>query len=138
AARDRRTAAVAAAVRALPARVRDPFEKLCRRLVDEAHREASQTKGRTRRPGDEAEEQAHMEWARGRILWKLGIAKAVLGAQADWALTEYSGDVIGNLRLVDDLPLDPADEVLLRSVQTLGVQGDPRAFVERHNRLSEL
>ncbi|GHH32729.1 tetratricopeptide (TPR) repeat protein [Streptomyces umbrinus] len=138
AARDRRTAAVETAVQALPARVRGPFEKQCRRMIDEAHREASETQGRTRRPGDEAEERAHLEWTRGRILWKLRIAKAVMGADADWPLTEYSGDVIANLRLIDELPLDPADEVLLRSVHQLGVQGDPKEFVERHNQLSDL
>ncbi|MCX4820103.1 hypothetical protein OG883_09330 [Streptomyces sp. NBC_01142] len=138
AARDRRTTAVEAAVRALPARVRDPFEKLCRQAVDEAHREASETNGRTRRPGDEAEEQAHMDWARGRILWKLRIAKGVMGADADWPLTEYSGDVIRNLRLIDELPLDAADEAVLRSAQQLGTPGDPKKFVERHNQLSEL
>jgi hypothetical protein len=138
AARDRRTAAVETAVQALPARVRGPFEKQCRRMIDEAHREASETHGRTRRPGDEAEERAHLEWTRGRILWKLRISKAVMGADADWPLTEYSGDVIANLRLIDELPLDPADEVLLRSVHQLGVQGDPKEFVERHNQLSEL
>ncbi|WP_405570299.1 hypothetical protein OG418_37155 [Streptomyces phaeochromogenes] len=138
AARDRRTAAVETAVQALPARVRGPFEKQCRRMIDEAHREASETHGRTRRPGDEAEERAHLEWTRGRILWKLRISKAVMGADADWPLTEYSGDVIANLRLIDELPLDPADEVLLRSVHQLGVQGDPKEFVERHNQLSDL
>ena len=138
AARDRRTAAVETAVQALPARVRGPFEKLCRRMIDEAHREASETHGRTRRPGDESEERAHLEWTRGRILWKLRISKAVMGADADWPLTEYSGDVIANLRLIDELSLDPSDEVLLRSVHQLGVQGDPKEFVERHNQLSEL
>ncbi|MGW2289654.1 hypothetical protein [Streptomyces phaeochromogenes] len=138
AARDRRTAAVETAVRALPARVRGPFEKQCRRMIDEAHREASETHGRTRRPGDEAEERAHLEWTRGRILWKLRISKAVMGADVDWPLTEYSGDVIANLRLIDELPLDPADEVVLRSVHQLGVQGDPKEFVERHNQLSDL
>lgn len=138
AARDRRTAAVDTAVKALPARIREPYAKLCRRLIDEAFEEASQTGRRTRRPGDEAEEQAHLEWVRGRILWKLRIAKAVTGAQAEWPLTEYSGDVIGNLRLIDALPLDPADETVLRAAQLLRVQGDPAAFVTRHNELSEL
>ncbi|MFC8515933.1 hypothetical protein [Streptomyces sp. NPDC057257] len=138
AARDRRTAAVDTAVQALPARVREPYAKLCRELIDEAFQEASETGRRTRRPGDEAEEQAHMEWVRGRILWKLRITKAITGAQAEWPLTEYSGDVIGNLRLIDALPLDPADETVLRAAQLLGVQGDPAEFVAQHNQLSEL
>ncbi|MGI5457699.1 hypothetical protein ACQEWB_31910 [Streptomyces sp. CA-249302] len=138
AARDRRTAAVDTAVQALPARVREPYAKLCRQLVDEAFREASETGRRTRRAGDEAEEQAHMEWVRGRILWKLRITSAITGTQAEWPLTEYSGDVIGNLRLIDALPLDPADETVLRAAQLLGVQGDPAEFVARHNQLSEL
>ncbi|MCH0572755.1 hypothetical protein I3F60_26525 [Streptomyces sp. MUM 136J] len=138
AARDRRTAAFDTAVQALPARIREPYAKLCRQLIDEAFEEASQTGRRTRRPGDGAEEQAHLEWVRGRILWKLRISKALTGAQAEWPLTEYSGDVIGNLRLIDALPLDPADETVLRAAQLLGVQGDPAEFVTRHNELSEL
>ncbi|TLQ42081.1 tetratricopeptide repeat protein [Streptomyces marianii] len=138
AARDRRTAVVDTAVQALPARVREPYAKLCRQLVDEAFQEASETGRRTRRPGDGAEEQAHMEWVRGRILWKLRVTSAITGTQAEWPLTEYSGDVIGNLGLIDALPLDPADETVLRAVQLLGVQGDPAEFVARHNQLSEL
>ncbi|MEY9485465.1 tetratricopeptide (TPR) repeat protein [Streptomyces calvus] len=138
AALERRTAFVATAVRDLPARVRDPFEKLCRRLLEEAHRDASGTKGRTRRPDDDAEEQAHLLWARGRILWKVAIREAVAGRRADWALTEYSGEVIDNLRLIDDLPLDPTDELLARTVRQLGSPDDPSVFADRHNRLSEL
>lgn len=138
AARDRRTAAVEAAVGLLPPRVREPFGKLCRRRIDEAYREASQARGRTRRPGDEAEEEAHLEWARGRLLWKLRLAEAVRSQDAEWPLTEHSGDVIANLRLIDALPLDPADEGLRRSAQQLGVQGDPTEAIERYNQLSVL
>ncbi|MET7688628.1 hypothetical protein ABZT06_11710 [Streptomyces sp. NPDC005483] len=139
AARDRRTAAVAAAVAALPDRVRAPFERLCVALFEEAYDEASRATGRTRRPGDEAEEQAHTEWARRRVLWKLAINKAVVhDAEAEWALTEYSGDVIGNLRLIDALALDPADESVLTGVRQLGYAGDPVAFVEQNNKLTEL
>ncbi|MBQ0983772.1 hypothetical protein KBZ10_04385 [Streptomyces sp. F63] len=138
AARDRRTAAVDTAVRALPVRVREPYAKLCRQLVNEAFQDASGTGPRARRPVDEGEDQAHMEWVRGRILWKLRITRAITDAQAEWPLTEYSGDVIGNLRLLDKLPLDPADEAVLRSVQLLGVQGDPAEFVAHRNQLSEL
>jgi Flp pilus assembly protein TadD len=139
AARDRRTAAVTAAVAALPARVRGPFERLCVTLVEEAYDEASRATGRTRRPGDEAEEQTHAEWARRRVLWKLAINKAVVqDPEAEWALTAYSGDVIGNLRLIDALALDPADEAVLTGVRQLGYAGDPVAFVQQNNRLTEL
>ncbi|MDX2543287.1 hypothetical protein ACOT81_43650 [Streptomyces sp. WI04-05B] len=139
AARGRRRAAVTTAVAALPARVRRPFEEACVRLIEEAHTEASRTRGRTRRPGDEAEEQAHLAWARSRVLWKLAINKAVVqDAEADWALTEYSGDVLGNLRLVDALPLDPTDDMVLSSVRQLGLQGDAVVFVRQLNKLGEL
>ncbi|MFD7339128.1 hypothetical protein ACFV98_24395 [Streptomyces violascens] len=138
AARDRSTQAVAAAVRELPARVREPFAKLCRRRIEEAYREASRTHGRTRRPGDEAEEQAHEKWVRGRILWRLRLVRALTGAETEWPLTEYCGDVIANLRLVDAAPLDPANEVVQRAARLLGLQGDPAEIIERHNQLAQL
>ncbi|WP_438295809.1 hypothetical protein [Streptomyces sp. HUAS TT7] len=138
AARDRSTETVEAAVRELPARVREPFAKLCRQRIEEAYREASQTHGRTRRPGDEAEEQAHEKWVRGRILWRLRLVRALTGAEAEWPLTEYSGDVIANLRLVDAAPLDPANEVVQRAARLLGIQGDPAEIIGRHNQLAQL
>ncbi|MEV1077568.1 hypothetical protein AB0I98_04835 [Streptomyces sp. NPDC050211] len=139
AARDRRMALVATAVAALPVRVRAPFERLCVELFEQAYGEASRTKGRTRRPGDEAEEQAHLEWALGRVRWKLAIYNSVVqDPEAEWALTEYSGDVIGSLRRIDALPLDPSDEMVLAAVRHLGYQGDPVAFVKQNNKLTEL
>ncbi|MET9360220.1 tetratricopeptide repeat protein [Streptomyces sp. NPDC006632] len=138
AARDRATRTVDAAARELPARVREPFAKLCRQRIDDAYRDASQTHGRTRRPGDEAEEQEHEKWVRGRILWRLRLVRALTGADAEWPLTEYSGDVIANLRLVDAMPLDPANEVVLRAARLLGIPGDPAETVARHNQLAQL
>ncbi|MFG2717445.1 hypothetical protein ACGFW5_03925 [Streptomyces sp. NPDC048416] len=138
AARERATEAVDAAVRALPARVREPFAKLCGQRVEEAYHEASQTHRRTRRPGDEAEERAHEEWLRRRVLWKLRLADALTGERAEWPLTEYSGDVIANLRLVDALPLDPANELVQRTARLLGVPGDPAETIGRHNQLAVL
>ncbi|MFI6475364.1 hypothetical protein ACIBL5_34595 [Streptomyces sp. NPDC050516] len=137
-ARDRCTDAVEAAVRELPARVREPFAKLCRQRIEEAYRDASQTHGRTRRPGDEAEEQAHEKWVRGRILWRLRLVRALTGAEAEWPLTEYSGDVIANLRLVDAMPMDPANEVVQRAARLLGIPGDPAETIGRHNQLVQL
>ncbi|GGY00923.1 hypothetical protein GCM10010358_63590 [Streptomyces minutiscleroticus] len=133
----RRTTLVEHAVAALPERVREPFAKLCQDLFDGAHRAAAEAKGRTRRPGDEAEEETHTQWVRERILWKAALFGAVMAEDADWPLAEYSGDVIGNLRLVDALPLDPEDELLLRTVQQLGARGSAKAFAERYNRLAE-
>ncbi|WP_105971237.1 hypothetical protein [Streptomyces geranii] len=138
AARDGRRAAVATAVAALPARVREPFEQACVRLIEEAYDEASRAKGRTRRHGDEAEERTQLAWAQSRVLWKAAIHQAVVqpDAEADWALTEYSGDVLVNLRLIDALPLDPTDEIVLAAARQVGHQGDPEPFVRQYNRLA--
>ncbi|MBB4711779.1 tetratricopeptide (TPR) repeat protein [Streptomyces luteogriseus] len=137
AARDRRKATVEATVRLLPPRTRAGFRKLCDELIDEAYEAASTARGRTRRAGDEAEEGAHLEWARDRILWKHRLAGAVQGPASEWPLTEYSGDVLAGLRLVDSLPLDPADPGLLVSAQKLGLRGDAGQIIERYNRLTE-
>jgi hypothetical protein len=137
-ARDRRLASAEAATAALSPRVRVPFTDLCRRAIENAHQAASAASGRIRRPTDEAEEEAHSAWAKERILWKQRLSQATVGKDAEWPLTEYSGDVIANLQLIDDLPLDPLDEFIRRGVQQLGVQGDPADFLERHNQLSDL
>ncbi|MGW6546538.1 hypothetical protein ACWGBH_27380 [Streptomyces massasporeus] len=137
AARDRRKATVEEAVRLLPARTRAGFRKLCDEMIDAAYDEASTARGRTRRAGDEAEEDAHLEWARDRILWKHRLADAVRGQTSEWPLTEYSGDVLAGLRLVDSLPLDPADPGLLVSAQKLGLRGDAGQIVESYNRLTD-
>ncbi|MFG3718488.1 hypothetical protein ACGF8D_11905 [Streptomyces massasporeus] len=137
AARDRRKATVEEAVRLLPPRTRAGFRKLCDEMIDAAYDEASTARGRTRRAGDGAEEDAHLEWARHRILWKHRLAGAVQGETSEWPLTEYSGDVLAGLRLVDSLPLDPADPGLLVSAQKLGLRGDAGQVVERYNRLTE-
>ncbi|MFF5515507.1 hypothetical protein [Streptomyces coeruleorubidus] len=136
AARDRRKAAVEAAVPLLPPRVRAVFRKLCDEMIDAAYGEASQTRGRTRRAGDEAEDEAHLEWARDRLLWKLRLDNAVRGQTAQWPLTEYSGDVLAGLDRVDSLLLDPADPGLLISAQKLGVRGDAAQVLERYNQLT--
>ncbi|MEU7658052.1 hypothetical protein [Streptomyces lincolnensis] len=138
AALQRRTAFVSTAVQVLPARVRDPFEKLCLRLLEQAHQDVSGGKGRARRPDDETEEQAHLLWARGRVLWKVAVRDAVTAPEADWAMTEYSGDVIDNLRLIDDLPVDPTDDLVARTIRQLGSRDDPAVFAKRLNELSEL
>lgn len=137
-ARDRRLAAAEAAIAALSPRVRGPFTGLCRQALENAHQAASAAGGRIRRPTDESEEEAHSAWVKERILWKQRISQAVVDKDADWPLTEYSGDVIGNLQLIDDLPLDPLDEFVRRGVQQLGIQGDPADFLERHNQLADL
>jgi tetratricopeptide (TPR) repeat protein len=137
-ARDRRLASAEAATAALSPRVRVPFTDLCRRAIENAHQAATGASGRIRRPTDEMEEEAHSAWAKERILWKQRLSQATVGKDAEWPLTEYSGDVIGNLQLIDDLPLDPLDEFIRRGVQQLGVQGDPTHFLERHNQLSDL
>ncbi|MFF5840962.1 hypothetical protein ACFY74_05765 [Streptomyces massasporeus] len=137
AARDRRKATVEEAIRLLPPRTRAGFRKLCDEMIDAAYDEASTARGRTRRAGDEAEEDAHLQWARDRILWKHRLAGAVQGQTSEWPLTEYSGDVLAGLHLVDSLPLDPADPGLLVSAQKLGLRGDVGQVVERYNRLTE-
>ncbi|MEU9570701.1 hypothetical protein AB0D62_12565 [Streptomyces massasporeus] len=137
AARDRRKATVEDAVRLLPPRTRAGFRKLCDEMIDAAYDEASTARGRTRRAGDEAEEDAHLEWARDRILWKHRLDRAVRGETSEWPLTEYSGDVLAGLRLIDSLPLDPADPGLVVSAQKLGLRGDAGQVVERYNRLTE-
>ncbi|MCX5385368.1 hypothetical protein [Streptomyces sp. NBC_00083] len=138
AARDRAEQSVATAVRELPPRVREPFAKLCRQRIDEAYRDASQAQGRTRRASDEAEEQEHETWVRGRVLWRLRLVGALTAAEAEWPLTEYCGDVIANLRLVDAMPLDPANEVVLRAARLLGIPGNPAETLARHNQLAQL
>jgi tetratricopeptide (TPR) repeat protein len=137
-ARDRRLALAEAATAALPPRVHAAFTELCRQAIENAHEAATAAGGRIRRPTDEAEEEAHTVWAKKRILWKLRLSKAVVDKDADWPLTEYSGDVIGNLQLIDDLALDPLDEFIRRAAQQLGIQEDPANFLERHNQLSKL
>ncbi|MFJ9112202.1 hypothetical protein [Streptomyces sp. NPDC102283] len=138
AARDRRKAAVEGAVGLLPPKVRAAFRKLCDEMIDAAHRDASRTRGRTRRAGSEAEETAHQEWARGRLLWKVKLGKAVQSQDSAWPLTEHSGDVIANLSRIDSLPLDPADEGLLRGAQQLGARGDATEVIEQYNQLGQL
>jgi tetratricopeptide (TPR) repeat protein len=135
-ARERRAAALGAAVLGLPDRIRAPFEKECLRLLDDACAEVVEAKGRVRRPGDEAEEAAHEQWARNRIWWKYGIRRAVLGGDADWPLTEYSGAVIGNLRLVDRLTLDPADAIMRACLQRFQPDAEPATVIERLDNLS--
>ncbi|MFE0099020.1 hypothetical protein [Streptomyces sp. NPDC059009] len=135
-ARDARLEFVTTACAVLPARVRGPFEELCRTAIHEAHEDASRTSGRTRKATDEAEEEAHMAWGRERILWKVSIAQE-LAADADWPVTEASGDIIAGLRLLDGLRLDSQDQTLLRTARQLGVQEDPFLFLERHNNLSD-
>ena len=125
-ARDRRLAAAEAATAALSPRIRGPFTDLCRQAIENAHQAASVPGGRIRRPTDETEEEAHSAWVKERILWKQRISEAVTDKDADWPLTEYSGDVIGNLQLIDDLPLDPHDEFIRRSVQQRAFRGTRR------------
>ncbi|MEV5106010.1 hypothetical protein ACFQ7G_11690 [Streptomyces massasporeus] len=137
AARDRRKATVEEAVRLLPPRTRAGFRKLCDEMIDAAYDEASTARGRTRRAGDEAEEDAHLEWARYRILWKHRLDRAVRGETSEWPLTEYSGDVLAGLHRIDSLPLDPADPGLLVSAQKLGLRGDAGRVVESFNQLTE-
>ncbi|MFJ5047186.1 tetratricopeptide repeat protein [Streptomyces sp. NPDC088719] len=137
AARDRRKAAVEEAVGLLPPKVRAAFRKLCDEMIDAAHRDASRTRGRTRRADSEAEETAHQEWARGRLLWKVKLAGAVQGQDSAWPMAEHSGDVIANLGRIDSLPLDPADEGLLRGAQQLGARGDATEVIEQLNHLRQ-
>jgi hypothetical protein len=137
-ARDRRLALVEAATAALPPRVHAAFTELCRQAIENAYKAATAASGRIRRPTDEAEEEAHTAWAKKRILWKQRLSNAVAGKDADWPLTEYSGDVIGNLQLIDDLALDPLDEFIRRAAQQLGVQEDPANVLQRLNQLSKL
>ncbi|MFF7733394.1 hypothetical protein [Streptomyces sp. NPDC007984] len=137
AARDRRKATVAETVRLLPARTRAGFGKLCEEMIDAAYEAASTARGRTRRAGDEAEEEAHLAWARDRIRWKHRLDGAVRGQGSQWPLTEYSGDVLAGLRRIDSLPLDPADPGLLVSAQKLGLGSDAGKVVEEYNRLAE-
>lgn len=138
AARDRRTAFAEASTAALSPRIRDAFTELCRTSIASAYEAATEAGGRIRRPTDEAEEEEHAAWAKERILWKLRVRKGVAVNDADWALTEYSGDLIGNLQLVDDLVLDPLDDFVLRAAQQLGISGDAKGLLEELNQLSDL
>lgn len=137
AARDARDALAETAARALPDRVRAPFVKLCHQLINDACQEASRPGGRTRRADDESQEEAHLAWARERYLWKRRIFSSLVDEKADWHVTGYSGDVIANLRLIDGLPLDPDDGILMMAVRQLS-QEDPLLVVKRLNDLSDL
>ncbi|HET9168732.1 MAG TPA: tetratricopeptide repeat protein [Actinospica sp.] len=136
-ARGRRATALAEAVTGLPERIRGPFEKECLRLLDDAGTEAARAQGRFRRPGDDAEEAAHRDWVQRRVRWKYGILTAIAGADADWPLTEYSGAVIGNLRLIDELALDPTDEILCAYLRRFQPGAEPAAFIKRLDDLSD-
>lgn len=136
AARERRAESVGKAAAILPARVREAFQAECLRLLDQAGAEVSEAKGRVRRRGDEAEESAHAEWVERRILWKRGIFGAVAAPEADWPLTDYSGAVIANLRLIDESALDAADPVVWDRVQQFFPGDGPKEMVEFLNGLS--
>ena len=137
AARERRAGALKAAVPGLPTRVREAFAKECVHALDKACAEVSGDKGRVRRPGDEDEQSAHAEWVQARVRWKFAIFSAIAGEHADWALTEYSGAVIGNLRLIDGLSLDPTDPVLRDCLQRFRSNDDPDSVIEWLDNLSD-
>jgi tetratricopeptide (TPR) repeat protein len=135
-AHEHRATVLGAAVLDLPPRIRGPFEKECLRVLDEARDEAGPAKGRIRRPGEEAEETAHAAWVQGRVRWKYGILGAIVGEDADWQLTEYSGAVIANLRLIDELTLDSTDPMLTACLQQLRPNDDPAKVIELLDHLS--
>ena len=135
-ARERRATALGAAVLGLPPRIRGPFEKECLHLLDEARDEAGEAQGRVRRPGDEAEESAHAAWVQDRVRWKFGILSAITDEDADWQLTECSGAVIANLRLFDELTLDPSDAMLVDCLRQFRPNDDPDKLIELLDHLS--
>jgi hypothetical protein len=122
----------------LPARVRASFEELCRAAFQSAYETACEPGGRTRDVTDPAEEEAHAAWARERILWKERIAHALTADDADWPVTESSGEIIASLRLVDGLRLDPQDETLRNAALRHGRQGDPAKYLNRLNDLTDI
>ncbi|MEY9912361.1 tetratricopeptide (TPR) repeat protein [Catenulispora sp. MAP12-49] len=127
-ARERRVFALRKVLPLLPVRVRDAMEKECLRLLDAASTEASEAKGRVRRSGDQAEEDAHAKWVSGRIGWKRGIRNAVL--DGDWPLSDYSGAVVANLALIDAVSLDAKDPLLRDCVQQSFPGNDPDEMIQ--------
>jgi hypothetical protein len=136
--RDRRLAFAAQACAELPRRIRAPFTLWCQDQITSAYQTASAPGGLVRKPAYAAEEEAYASWVRGRILWKAGLRGAITAQDAEWPLTDYSGDVIVNLRLIDELSLDPGDEHQRRSVQQLGFPGDPGECLDQLSQLSDL
>ncbi len=136
-ARDRRLALAATACQSLPPRIAAAFADHCSTQIEKAYRAASAASGRTRKPTDEIEEQAHANWAEQRLKWKCRIRSAVINGEADWPLTDYSGELIANLGLIDALPLAPQDEFMCRAVQHLDAGQDPAAYLEKLNKMSD-
>lgn len=134
----RRKSLVESAAEHLPPRVRGAFAEACERLFEETHKDASEAKNRLARPGDAQEEKAHTDWAKRRALWKFGIRNAIADEKADWALTDFSGDVIGNLRLIDALPLDVKDARQRAAVEQLTGRRDPTRTLANLNGLTDL
>lgn len=136
AARERTLAMVADACALLPARIGPAFARLCAAAVDSAHAEAPAAQRRARTAADEQAEAEHLAWLKEVILLKVAIRNALLTRESQWPLTGYAGDVIGNLRLLDAVTLDPADESVRQAAQHLDPRHDPQAFLKRHNDLA--
>ncbi|WP_157514195.1 hypothetical protein [Nocardia concava] len=134
-ARDRRNLLVTVGCRDLPPRVRAAFTSEAHATIEDAARRSSPA--RVRRPVDESEVETHLEWCREKIQWKIRVRNAITAPGTDWPLTEYSGEVIGNLALIDALTLDPHDEYMCRAVRDLGFERDAADFLNDINSLSD-
>ena len=67
---------------------------------------------------------------KNRILW-------ALRGNRGWAFGEHSGEVIGNLRKVDSLSLDPDDELVTEAVLTVAPNADPADYLEQRSALAD-
>jgi hypothetical protein len=131
---DARLNLVATACTPLPKRVRAPFENLCRTAFQAAHEGSCDPGGRTREATDPHEEEAHTAWMHERVQWKARIARELVGAD-DWPATESSGEILTSLRMIDELRLDPTDEIVRKAVLRLGA---PTTYLRQLNDLSDL
>ncbi|GAA3471080.1 tetratricopeptide repeat protein [Nonomuraea roseola] len=132
AARERRLAFVERACAELPGSAGPAFASLCAKAV-----EAAADRGPARSLAGNEELAAHLEWVKGLLLLKVRIREGVYRDDADWPCTEYSGDVIGNLRLLDEVGPDPDDDFVLRAAQQVAPGMEPRLFLRAYGAIAD-
>lgn len=137
-ARDRQFAFVRGACGLLPDRVRAAFTDLAVARIEGAHRESLDVRRRTlkRERYYTGEERTHLEWVKQTIFFKLRIRRAIVSDDG-WALSETSGDVIAGLAHIDAIPLEPEDDLVVRTAESLGIS-DPRRLFDEWNHLADL
>ncbi|GAA0276894.1 hypothetical protein [Cryptosporangium japonicum] len=127
---DRADADIRTAAVALPPRLQPPLLDGYPRWTAAAVRAAALVTDRPRDPRPAREEDERVHLLVEVLVLKRRIRDAIREDRA-WALATDSGTVLGNLRGVDELVLDPNDELVRRAALELAPETPPEDFLEQ-------